>query len=95
MLEGGRVLDAGQGDAASAIAGTDRLVTVTGPAGTGKTTMLKVARECLARQGRQMTVVAPTKKAASVAGRETGSTDSSLHGLLRDHGWRWAEDADR
>jgi hypothetical protein len=93
VLDGGRSLDDGQTAAASAIAGTDRLVTVTGPAGTGKTTMLKVAKELLHRQGRRMVVVAPTKKAASVAGRETGATASSLHGLLHDHGYRWAEDA--
>lgn len=92
-LEAGRTLDAGQRAAAGAIAGTDRLVTVTGPAGTGKTTMLKVAREALVRQGRRMIVVAPTKKAASVAGRETGAAASSLHGLLHDFGWRWVEDA--
>ncbi|MGC5224908.1 AAA family ATPase [Micromonospora sp. DT81.3] len=85
-------LDEGQTDAAAAIAGTDRLVSVTGPAGAGKTTMLRVARCALARQGRSLVVVAPTKKAASVAGREIGATASSLHALLADHGWRWGRD---
>ncbi|WP_336624976.1 MULTISPECIES: MobF family relaxase [unclassified Microbacterium] len=93
VLEEGRTLDEGQTAAAGAIAGTDRLVTVTGPAGTGKTTMLRVAREALERQGRRMVVVAATKKAASVAGREVGTTASSLHGLLHDHGFRWSTDA--
>lgn len=93
VLDAGRTLDEGQTAAAGAIAGTDRLVTVTGPAGTGKTTMLRVAREALERQGRRMVVVAPTKKAASVAGREVGTTASSLHGLLYDHGFRWRVDA--
>src|SRR3546814_9028109 len=39
-----------------------------------------------------MRVVAPTKKAASVASRETGAAASSLHALLFDHGWRWRTD---
>ncbi|MEI5579506.1 AAA family ATPase, partial [Streptomyces brasiliscabiei] len=73
-LTNGRTLDAGQAEAAGAIGGTDRLVTVTGPAGTGKTTMLRVARRLLENQGRRMVIVAPTKKAASVAGQETGAT---------------------
>ncbi|WP_243076412.1 AAA family ATPase [Microbacterium sp. SS28] len=92
VLDGETTLDDGQLAAASAIAGTDRLVSVTGPAGAGKTTMLRVARLALAQQGRHLVVVAPTKKAASVAGREIGATASSLHALLADHGWRWARD---
>lgn len=85
-------LDEGQADAAAAIAGTHRLVTVTGPAGTGKTTMLRVAKRALDVQRRRLVVVAPTKKAASVAGREVGTQGSSLHALLADHGWRWNHD---
>jgi energy-coupling factor transporter ATP-binding protein EcfA2 len=81
-----------QREAAAAIAGTDRLVSVTGPAGAGKTTMLRVANTVLALSGRRMVVVAPTKKAASVAGREIGTRASSLHALLADHGWRWGHD---
>jgi hypothetical protein len=79
-------------NAASAIAGTDRLVSVTGPAGSGKTSMLRVAQFALTAQERRMLVVAPTKKAASVASRETGAAASSLHALLFDHGWRWRID---
>ncbi|MGX5770318.1 AAA family ATPase [Microbacterium trichothecenolyticum] len=86
-------LDQLQVGAAAAIAGTDRLVSITGPAGAGKTTMLRVARSVLARHGRRMVVVAPTKKAASVAGRELGTTASSLHALLADYGYRWSRDA--
>ncbi|WP_424711978.1 AAA family ATPase [Microbacterium sp. SLBN-111] len=93
VLADGQSLDEGQTAAAAAIAGTDRLVTVTGPAGTGKTTMLRVARRALEGQGRRLFVVAPTKKAASVAGREVGVTASSLHALLVDHGWRFGENA--
>ncbi|WP_194384568.1 AAA family ATPase [Microbacterium luteum] len=92
VLDADVTLDEGQADAAAAIAGTDRLVSVTGPAGAGKTTMLRVARAALQRQGRQLVVVAPTKKAASVAGREIGATALSLHALLADHGWRWGRD---
>lgn len=92
-LPGGVHLDEGQAKAAGAIAGTDRLVTVTGPAGTGKTTMLRIAHAALALQRRRLIIVAPTKKAASVAGREVGVTASSVHGLLADHGWRWGRDA--
>lgn len=36
-----------------------------------------------------MIIVAPTKKASAVAGRETDSDSSSLHQLLHDYGWRW------
>jgi hypothetical protein len=85
----GRTLDADQADGAAEIAGTSRTVAVSGAAGTGKTTMLKVAGTALRRQGRNMIIVAPTKKAAAVAGRETDSASSSLHQLLHDYGWRW------
>lgn len=85
-------LDTPQSVAACAIAGTDGLVTVTGPAGTGKTTMLRVAFEALRAQRRRMLVVAPTRKAASVASREVGAAASSIHALLADHGYRWGAD---
>jgi hypothetical protein len=89
---GDTTLDIGQVEAAGAIAGTNRLVTVTGPAGTGKTTLLVAARAVLHAQGRRMVVVAPTRKAANVAGREIGATASSLHALLIDHGYRFDND---
>lgn len=85
-------LDDAQVTAASVIAGTGRLVSVTGPAGSGKTTLLRVARDALTLQRRRMVLVAPTKKAAVVAGREVGVATSSLHALLADFGWRWGED---
>lgn len=91
--QGGAKLDAGQVQAAGAIAGTNRLVTVTGPAGTGKTTLLLIARAVLEARGRRMVVVAPTRKAATVAGREIGTVASSLHALLIDHGYRFNNDA--
>lgn len=82
----------GQLGAVTALVGTDSLVTVTGPAGAGKTTILTIASHGLAAQKRQMIVVAPTKKAATVAEREIGATASSLHALLHDHGYRWKHD---
>lgn len=86
-------LDASQTAAACAIAGTNGLVTVTGPAGAGKTTMLRAAFTALTSQRRRMLVVAPTRKAASVASREVGAAASSIHSLLSDHGYRWGADA--
>lgn len=86
-------MDAAQLAAAGAIAGAGGLVAITGPAGAGKTTMLRVAHAALARQRRRMLVVAPTRKAASVASREVGAAASSLHALLADHGYRWTADA--
>ena len=85
-------LDASQLAAASAIAGTHGLVTVTGPAGAGKTTLLRVALDALIAQRRRMIVVAPTRKAASVAAREVGAPATSIHSLLADHGYRWDAD---
>lgn len=85
-------LDGSQRVAACAIAGTDGLVTVTGPAGAGKTTMLRAAFAALTSQRRRMLVVAPTRKAASVASREVGAAASSIHALLSDHGYRWGTD---
>jgi len=85
-------LDGSQTVAACAIAGTDGLVTVIGPAGAGKTTMLRAAFAALTQQRRRMLVVAPTRKAASVASREVGAAASSLRALLADHGYRWSRD---
>ena len=82
-------LSPGQAEALSAISGTRRLEVIVGPAGAGKTTVLGAARERLAPQGRDLHVVAPTKKAALVAGAEVGAEATSLSKLLYDHGWRW------
>lgn len=90
---GAPALDASQTAAVAAIAGTDRLVTITGPAGTGKTTMLRVANQLIQRRGGRMVVVAPTKKAATVAAREIATRTSSVHALLHDYGYRWQRDA--
>ena len=65
-------LDVGQADAAAAIAGGAGLEVVIGPAGTGKTAMLAAAQAALAAQGRELVVLAPTRKAAQVASAELG-----------------------
>ncbi|MER7796205.1 AAA family ATPase [Microbacterium sp. NPDC096154] len=85
-------LDASQSVAACAIAGTDGIVTVTGPAGTVKTTMLRAASVALVSQQRRMFVVAPARKAASMASREVAAAASSIHALLSGHGYRWGTD---
>lgn len=91
MLRGSG-LDLTQAAAATAVASTERLVTVTGPAGTGKTTLLRAARTVLEAEGRRMFIVAPTRKAAAVASREVHTAGTSVHALLADHGWRWRKD---
>jgi conjugative relaxase-like TrwC/TraI family protein len=78
-------LDVLQADTAAAVAGTDRLVLVVGPAGAGKTTALERAVDDLASWDRPVFGVAPTAKAAHVLGRETGLTTDTVAKLL--HEW--------
>ncbi|MDQ6696078.1 MAG: AAA family ATPase [Actinomycetota bacterium] len=78
-------LDVMQADAAAAVAGSDWLVVVVGPAGTGKTTMLSRAVEDLRVQGRAVFGVAPTAKAARVLAAETGIGADTVAKLL--HEW--------
>ena len=85
-------LDTGQAEAAAALASTDPLVIVEGAAGSGKTTMLGVAIEAAAQQGRASRVVTPTKKAADVAQHELGTPTASVAALVHAHGWRWNRD---
>lgn len=85
----------GQRAALRAMSGTHRLVTVTGAAGAGKTTVLIAAKAVVDAQHRTQLLVAPTMKAAQVAGAEVGSPASSVHKLLRENGWRWENDDER
>lgn len=87
-----RGLDAGQAQAAAAVASRDRLVIVDGAAGAGKTTMLSAAIEVAAGHGRASRVVAPTLRAAQVAHDELGIPASSVAALVHAHGWRWNTD---
>lgn len=83
-----RKLDPDQTQAAAAIAGIDSLVVVEGAAGAGKTTMLGVAIEAAAREGRRTRVVTPTKKAADVSAQELGVPTDSVAKLVHEHGFR-------
>jgi conjugative relaxase-like TrwC/TraI family protein len=92
VLAGHRLgLDDGQSVALSALCGSQRLEVVVGPAGTGKTAMLAAAAERLAADGRELVVVAPTRKGALVAGAEVGVEGTSLSKLVHEHGFRWDE----
>ena len=75
-------LDVLQADAARAVAGTDDLVLVVGPAGTGKTTTLTRARADLVDHRRRVVGLAPTAKAARVLTAETGIGAQTLAKLL-------------
>jgi hypothetical protein len=75
-------LDVLQGDAAAAVAGDDGLVLVVGPAGAGKTRMLRAAVEDLDRQRRLLFGLAPTAKAARVLERDTGLVADTVAKLL-------------
>ncbi|MEJ1092899.1 MobF family relaxase [Microbacterium istanbulense] len=88
----GQQLDAGQLNAAAAVASTDPLVIVEGAAGSGKTTMLATAIAAANDQGRRVRVVAPTKRAADVARQELGVPATSVAALVHAHGYRWNED---
>jgi conjugative relaxase-like TrwC/TraI family protein len=87
-----RGLDVLQADAAAAVAGEDRLVLVVGPAGTGKTTMLRRAADDLRRNHRPVFAVAPTAKAAKVLRTETGIPADTVAKLL--HEWRHRQPGD-
>jgi flagellar biosynthesis GTPase FlhF len=63
---GARTLDAGQAAVVDTLVGDRPLVVVEGAAGAGKTTTLAATRHRLERQGRRLTVVTPTLKAAKV-----------------------------
>jgi exodeoxyribonuclease V alpha subunit len=83
-------LDPGQAAAAALLAGDRPLIVVEGTAGAGKTTLLAAARDLLEAQGRRLTVVTPTLKAAKVAAVEVGTAAGSAAWLAFQHGWRWS-----
>ena len=76
-------LDVLQAAAAAAVAGEDRLVLIVGPAGAGKTTMLRAAvRDFHDVQHRPVSGVAPTAKAANVLWDETGMVSDTVAKVL-------------
>ena len=79
-------LDVLQFDATSAVAGDDRLVIVVGPAGTGKTTMLRAAVDDLGRHGRHVYGLSTTAKAARTLERETGMRSDTIAKLVHEWG---------
>ena len=81
-------LDVLQAHAAATVAGEERLVLVTGPAGAGKTRTLTAAVDDLHRHGRHVFGVAPTAKAARTLERETGLRSDTVAKLL--HEWHGA-----
>lgn len=85
-------LDAGQAEAAAAVASADPLVIVEGAAGSGKTTMLATAIQAANDRGGAVRVVAPTKKAADVAHQKLGVPADSVAALVHAHGYRWNRD---
>ena len=85
-------LDVDQTRAAAASASDHPLVVVEGAAGAGKTTMLGVAIEAAAVEGRSTRIVTPTKKAADVAQQELGVPADSVAKLVHAYGWRWNRD---
>lgn len=88
-------LDAGQTEAAAAVASADPLVIVEGAAGSGKTTMLATAIAAANERGGVVRVVAPTKKAADVAHQTLGVPADSVAALVHAHGYRWNADGVR
>jgi conjugative relaxase-like TrwC/TraI family protein len=83
-------LDPGQAAAAAVLAGDQPLIVIEGAAGVGKTALLAAARDLLETQGRQLTVITPTLKAAKVAAAEVGTATGSAAWLAFQHGWRWS-----
>jgi exodeoxyribonuclease V alpha subunit len=59
-----------------------RVVSVSGPAGTGKTTIIKMATEQLQDMGRKVVLAAPTGRAARRIYEATGYKSVTLHKLL-------------
>lgn len=81
-------LNVEQADAAALVCGASRIGVIVGRAGTGKTTMLRSAREQLDVEGRRMIGAAPTMRAAAEMSEAVGIAADSVHRLLMEHGWR-------
>lgn len=77
-------LEDAQLDAASAVAGSDQLVVVVGPAGAGKTRMLDTAVFALQDRGRPVIGVAPTARGAEVLHWEANLDADTVAKLIHD-----------
>jgi conjugative relaxase-like TrwC/TraI family protein len=84
-------LNAGQQAAARALTSANGLVVVQGAAGAGKTRMLAAVQDYFEKTDGNVVVLAPSAKAANVAGKEIGAESSTVHGLLYAYGFRWNE----
>lgn len=71
-----------QAAAARSLTGTHLLSVIEGPAGSGKTELLKAANERLVADGRRLVVVSPTKKGAIEAGKAIDAEGNSVHSML-------------
>jgi conjugative relaxase-like TrwC/TraI family protein len=87
-LDGAGDLDPAQEHAAALAGGTDPLVAIVGPAGTGKTTMLRAAVDHLTAHGRPVFGVAPSAAAAEVLGQETGVDADTIDKLIAEYSIR-------
>jgi exodeoxyribonuclease V alpha subunit len=85
-------LDEAQQRTVAALTGDARLVVIEGAAGAGKTTTLAAAATVLDMNDQQLVVVAPTLKAAQVAGTELGTPAFSAAWLIHQHGYLWDDD---
>lgn len=79
----GRSLDPAQVELARAFACSDRqLVAGIGPAGTGKTTSMRLVVDAVHRQGGRVIGLAPSARAAAVLGAELGIPARTMHSWL-------------
>lgn len=78
-------LDAVQAHAAALVAGTHPVVVVVGPAGTGKTTMLRAAVDQLTTADRHVFGLAPSAAAAEVLAEEAGITADTVDKLIVEY----------
>lgn len=77
-------LNAGQRDATTKIVQGPDMVTVQGPPGSGKTTMLKVARDAIERSGGDVIGLCPTNRAARELKDSSGINCYTLDKFLYD-----------
>lgn len=79
------LLDPVQAHAAPLVAGTHPLVVIVGPAGTGKTTMLRAAVDSLAADGRHAFGLAPSAVAAEVLAEEARLPADTIDKLIAEY----------